>query len=178
MLFVYRDGAGAETLRKLTSFREDASYLRGYCEYSGGMRTFRKDRIITHLDDDNADAFSHVSPPSAGRSRDEMDDDYRWEVCFTGFKAPIRAALEAMAISGGMAVRKSVTANLDFLCVGDNAGSTKMLAAEHKGCHIITPDQLYDLINDGVLPDGFGAKKKSVKWTEISAKDAQRRFSG
>lgn len=178
MLFVYRNGVGDETLRKLTSFKDDGVYLRGHCEYSGGMRTFRKDRIIRVLESDADAAIAGAAIPDRAGQRDTVDEDYRWEICFTGFGKSERKDLEAVACSSGMQVRTAVTRNLDFLCIGENAGSKKMQEAEDKGCLIISDGQFYEFINDGVLPESFSVKKKTMTWREISADEAQQYFAG
>lgn len=177
MLFVYRDRAGDETLRKLTSFKDDGVYLRGYCEYSGGVRTFRKDRIVEVLDGDEAAAITGAAMPDNAGRRDTVDEDYRWEICFTGFGKLERKDLETVARSSGMQVRTVVTRNLNFLCIGDNASLKKMQEAEGKGCLLITDDQFYEFVNDGVLPEGSSAKKKTARWREISAVEARQYFA-
>lgn len=177
MMFVYRDWANKETLRRLSNVREDDLYVYGYCEYSKGMRTFRRDRIVNLIDEENLAEYAHVPLPNVGIPQKISEKDQCLEICFTGFKSQDRKMLEELASSKSILVRKSVTKNLDLLCIGDNAGPLKMQMAEHQGVCVITPDQLYDLVNDGVLPDGFIDRTKKTEWTEITKEAVKEIFT-
>lgn len=180
MLFVYRDSSGQETLRKLTNFKEDKAYIRGYCEYSGGMRTFRKDRIVQHISDESAlNGFADIPIPKAAQQRKplELDEDQLFDICFKGFRADDREGLESLARENTMRVRYSVSSKLDFLCVGDGLCGKAMEDAENKKVSIITTDQFYEFINDGILPDGYVSKEKSADWIPITEDEATAEFA-
>jgi hypothetical protein len=177
MMFVYRDWDKNETQRKLLSIREDEFYLYGYCEYSKGMRTFRKDRIVTLIDESELDAYGHIPFPTTGNRRKKVNEEKSLEICFSGFKAPAKKMLEDLARSKKLLVRTAVTKNLDLLCIGETAGPVKMKKAEDQGVCVITPDQLYDLVRDGVLPDNFYDRTKKTEWTEITKEAAKENFT-
>ena len=74
------------------------------------------------------------------------------EICFTGFGVSERTQLEKLANIQGMAVRTSVTTSLKFLCVGENAGPSKVKRAQSQGVTLLNREQFMELISDGVLP--------------------------
>jgi NAD-dependent DNA ligase len=74
------------------------------------------------------------------------------EICFTGFGASERTELEKLASIQGMTVRTSVTTSLKFLCVGENAGPSKVKRAQSEGVTFLNREQFMELISDGVLP--------------------------
>ena len=74
------------------------------------------------------------------------------DICFTGFGASERTKLEELASRHGMTVRTSVTASLEFLCVGDNAGPAKVKRAQGQGATFLSREQFIELISSGVLP--------------------------
>ena len=74
------------------------------------------------------------------------------EICFTGFGVSERTQLENLASIQGMAVRTSVTTSLKFLCVGENAGPSKVKRAQSQGVTFLNREQFMELISDGVLP--------------------------
>lgn len=48
--FVYEDGSGMLTERRVSDWVEHGDRLTGFCEHSQAERTFRKDRILEWLD--------------------------------------------------------------------------------------------------------------------------------
>lgn len=179
MEFVYRNAAGKESLRKLEHFKEDEFYISGYCEYSNGQRTFRKDRIMAYLNNDNRADYAQAAMPESISSerRQKAQPDDLLEICFTGFAAQERKELEARAESSGLKVRKSVTNNLNLLCIGSNAGASKVKAAEDQGSCILTVDELNDLLGTGVLPESYKPKTRTkVLWKKSKEEELVQRF--
>jgi len=74
------------------------------------------------------------------------------EICFTGFGVSERAELEKLANIQGMTVRSSVTTSLKFLCIGENAGPSKVKRAQSQCVTFLNREQFMELISDGVLP--------------------------
>lgn len=74
------------------------------------------------------------------------------EICFTGFGVSERTELEKLASIQGMTVRTSVTTSLKFLCIGENAGPSKVKRAQSRGVTFLNREQFMELISDGVLP--------------------------
>ncbi|WP_082930671.1 hypothetical protein [Shewanella woodyi] len=75
-----------------------------------------------------------------------------FEVCFTGFNTVERNELETQGESLGLIVKKGVTKNLHILCVGDNAGPSKVNKARTYGSVILDKSQFVHFANTGELP--------------------------
>lgn len=75
-----------------------------------------------------------------------------FEVCFTGFNAKERDELEILGESLGLLIKKNVSKNLHFLCVGDNAGPSKIAKAQEFGATILQKPQFIHFIETGELP--------------------------
>ncbi|WP_439114667.1 BRCT domain-containing protein [Hydrogenophaga sp.] len=73
------------------------------------------------------------------------------QVCFTGFAASEKAELSALAQAASLEIVGSVTKNLAFLCVGENAGPAKLEKAREQGNHILTKEQFLHLLETGEL---------------------------
>ena len=78
--------------------------------------------------------------------------DHLHEICSTGFTASERAELEALAGSVGMTVKESVTTTLEYLCVGDTPGPSKIEKGKRQGVTFLNRAQLLELLSDAVLP--------------------------
>ncbi|GIU13070.1 BRCT domain-containing protein [Shewanella sp. MBTL60-007] len=75
-----------------------------------------------------------------------------FEICFTGFTAGERNELETIGESIGLSVKKSVTKNLHILCVGENAGPSKVDKAREAGSVVINKSQFVHFADTGELP--------------------------
>lgn len=76
-----------------------------------------------------------------------------FEICFTGFKAKERDELETLAESLGLLIKNNITKNLHILCVGDNAGPSKIAKAKDVGGVILDKPQLVHFVETGELPE-------------------------
>lgn len=74
------------------------------------------------------------------------------QVCFTGFGLTEREELEAMAEQAGLVVAKSVTKELGFLCVGENAGPSKVEKARNQKTVILTREEFEAFLETGEIP--------------------------
>jgi len=74
------------------------------------------------------------------------------EICFTGFSPADKYELINTAKKNNLHVTSSVTRNLYFLCVGDNAGAVKVKKAKEQNTKIISKEQLLELLETGQLP--------------------------
>ncbi|MBB5320455.1 BRCT domain-containing protein [Marinobacter oulmenensis] len=146
--FNYTDSRGHTTDWRLSEWKESGRYLQGVCSVDGRFRTFRKDRVNSYLDA-GADVLTEpYSPPPP-------TIDTRPEICFTGFPKVQRGALEDMARSHEMAVKKDVTKDLAFLCCGPNAGPAKVAKARERGCLIIDEPGLKMMLDTGEIPESW-----------------------
>lgn len=75
-----------------------------------------------------------------------------FEICFTGFNAVERSELETQAELVGLSVKKNVTKNLHILCIGENAGASKVDKAREGGSVVIDKSQFVHFADTGELP--------------------------
>lgn len=73
------------------------------------------------------------------------------QVCFTGFSATEKAELSQLAQAANLEVVGTVTKKLAFLCVGENAGPTKLQKAKEQGNHIMSREQFLHLLDIGEI---------------------------
>ncbi len=79
--------------------------------------------------------------------------DTRLKICITGFSNSRKAELKAIASTAGFRVVTGVTKNLEFLCVGEDPGPSKLQKAQEQNVQIITEQQMLMLLETGELPD-------------------------
>lgn len=146
--FLYTDAAGEVTKRRVTVKSVDETYLRGWCEYSNGSRTFRRDRIQPLADPLLLDAIAYPTPSN----KQQISKPKLLQVHFTGFKAADKKRLTDISQQAGMELRQSVTADLAMLVYGYNASKNKIAKATQQETLILTEEQFFDLIETGALP--------------------------
>ena len=149
-IFIYRNGQGVITSRKVTILTENSDYLCGFCERN--YRTFRKDHILEFIDNlnqiDERLSYHIKNNPEpiprrvTGNTRGDL------EICFTGFTREDRERLEGIAKSRNLFIRKNVTRNLFFLCCGYNSGPSKIRRALEQGVTLIGEDQFLKFLKD------------------------------
>lgn len=154
--FEYTNAAGETKRRALDTWAEEGHYIIGIDTLADGahQRTFRKDRIAQYLNGGEAllaDPYQQP-PPKPDKTAPEANKP---QILFTGFGAARRAALEADCAAAGLAVVKTVTQRLVFVCAGPNAGPAKVGKARVQGCYIVTEADLPALLESGVLPDAI-----------------------
>ncbi|MFY1021632.1 hypothetical protein [Ectopseudomonas khazarica] len=148
--FSYRDAEGRESVRTLTHWSENTRYLQGRSQGDTLPRTFRKDRVIEYLE--GADQLLFDNAPPAPEPAPKAAPDLRAQILFTGFKAAERAALEVFAEQSGFRVVKTAGKSLALLCIGSNAGPTKVEAARAAGAFILNEMEFNQLAKTGELP--------------------------
>lgn len=94
-------------------------------------------------------------PGYHGRQLTKQEKDFSFKVCFTGFSQADKEELTAMAKSINMKVVTGVSASLDFLCCGRNAGWAKMKKANEAGVPLVRAEQIRLLIETGELPESY-----------------------
>lgn len=98
-------------------------------------------------------------PSYHGPKRDKPTDNYSFKVCFTGFSKADKAELTELAETAGMKVASGVSASLDFLCCGDNAGWSKMKKANEIGVPLVRDEQIRLLVETGELPESYSESR-------------------
>ncbi|WP_417544398.1 hypothetical protein [Marinobacter sp.] len=144
--FNYTDSRGHTTDWTVEDWKEAGRYIQGVCTNDEQFRTFRKDRINRYLGESEIAVTEPYTPPPP-------KIDTRPEICFTGYPKIQRAALEELASTRSMAVKKDVTKGLAFLCCGPNAGPSKVEKARERGCLIIDEPGLKAMLETGELPE-------------------------
>lgn len=102
-----------------------------------------------------ADRIQQIKDDPSYHGRKLPPKDYSFKVCFTGFAKADKAELTELAEVAGMKVVTSVSASLDFLCCGDNAGWSKMKKANELGVPLVRHEQIRLLVETGELPESY-----------------------
>ncbi len=152
--FIYQDARGNITARIISDISETNEYLQGFCHTANDLRTFRKDRILEIIkNNDNIDSklnhYISISPPPKAPPKSH----HHLDVCFTGFKSDDKKRLIKIAEGKGLIIRSSVTRNLNFLCCGDNAGPKKIEKARAQNVIALNEEQFIHLTETGELPE-------------------------
>lgn len=133
--------------------------------------SLRTDRVIDVFDtpEEAVAAFEQAEARYADRIQQiksapdyhgpKLPQDYSFKVCFTGFSKADKAGLTELAESSGMKVVTGVSASLDFLCCGDNAGWSKMKKANELGVPLVRDVQIRLLVETGELPESYGESR-------------------
>lgn len=133
--------------------------------------SLRTDRVIDVFDtpEEAVAAFEQAEARYADRIQQiksapdyhgpRLPQDYSFKVCFTGFSKADKAWLTELAESAGMKVVTGVSASLDFLCCGDNAGWSKMKKANELGVPLVRDEQIRLLVETGELPESYGESR-------------------
>lgn len=157
--FTYEDAQGNITTREIRVDEVDDTYIEGYCYTAKDTRTFRLDRIIGlieqddefYLPDDWLEKQGIVKKQTSSYSTKYKPKNL--EICFTGFSRHTREELEELAEMADFTVRKSITKNLNFLVTGDNAGPSKISKAIDVGATLLDEDEFREMIETGEIPE-------------------------
>lgn len=84
---------------------------------------------------------------------DRRPKDAAQQICFTGFGAAEREELEGIASrTGWLKVVGSITSKLNYLCIGDHPGPSKLEKARRQNGMLLDRVQFEALVSDGALP--------------------------
>lgn len=147
--FSYQDAKGESREWTLIRWSENTRYIQGRTATDSLPRTFRKDRIQAYLEGHDQLLFDRAPP--APEPAPQAQPDTRPQILFTGFKTADRLRLEAMAAENGFRVMKTVSKALAVLCIGYNAGPTKVEDAREAGAFVLTDVDLMHLIKTGEI---------------------------
>lgn len=152
LCIVYINAKGDVKSYELDMVSDSGNYLQAI--HDGKLKTFRKDRVVWS-GFDSAMADSIISESTAELLSQPTNPEPRkqgLEVCFTGFAKQAKSDLIDRATTMNCIVRQSVTAQLDILCYGYNAGPAKMNAAREKGILILDESEFSTLLETGEIP--------------------------
>ncbi len=157
--FIYVDSKGHVTFREVGNASKSGDYLQAIDLATGGVKTFRTDRILEHVTDtaDVLERVQHWQSQYTRKSESDRPGGRRAingvpEVCFTGFKAADKTRLTELAVASGYMVRGAVSVSLEVLCYGYNAGPSKMQQARDMGILILTEPQFLAFKDSGEIP--------------------------
>lgn len=148
--FIYTNAKGETAEWALSRWKENSIYIQGRTETDFTPRTFRKDRVQEYLEGDEQLLFELAPPAAVPAPRAPADT--RPKILFTGFKAADRQRLETWADAQGLRVMKTSSPTLSFLCIGYNAGPSKVEAAREAGAFIVSEEDLVWILETGELP--------------------------
>ena len=159
MKFLYKNRLGKTREVRLIPWEEIGLYIEGYCLDTLQYKSFLKFRVIEYLD--GSDSKLRDPFPSAAEIEEHIRQlktktvpkEKRIEVCFTGFPAVQKLALQNKAVEHGMHVVTDVTVNLKYLVAGPTRGPAKIKKARDKGLLILLEDDFHRLLETGELPD-------------------------
>lgn len=149
--FVYEDADGNVSTRNIVNWQEDDVYFEGFCLDRNEVRTFKKERVLSYLDD--SERFLKKTNPVVAEFKKSNKRVNSSEILFTGFGKVERAKLEELARHGGLTVCQSATVGLDYICTGKNAGPAKLAQALANGAIELSVDEFYQLVKTGEIPN-------------------------
>lgn len=151
-IFTYCNAKGQLGAYEIAGVSESAEHYQGFLTDGGGIRTFRKDRVIEYFDS-LAAALSGIpesySPPVTTKPKKQSPPT----ICFTGFKKDTKTKLTSLAEAAGLAVRTGVSGSLSYLCCGANAGPVKLDKARAAGALVLSEMQFIAMLDTGEIPE-------------------------
>lgn len=154
--FDYQDAKGNFSTRELVNWNDDGWLLKGFCTTDQAPKTFRRDRILKVYEDGGLLLKPIEKPEHVSARRTTVRARRRSteiEILFTGFPKARRAQLEEAASEAGIAVRKTVTVGLSFVCGGPTAGPTKLRKAQGQGVSVLDEADFLWLLDTGEMPE-------------------------
>lgn len=99
----------------------------------------------------DSEAWTHVY--GLDHQQRAQAEPKRIQICFTGFGTSERARLEMQASAVlGLEVKPSVTKTLRYLCIGPDAGPSKVDKARAQGVTVLNAHDFNRLCETGELP--------------------------
>ncbi len=156
--FIYRNAKGEVAAHSIESLTDSDNHIQAICLNSNRLKTFRKDRILEWLpDNDDVDDrlayfIANLPPVIEKKTSDRVfKPSYLPDVCFTGFKKAEKEELMTLAKEKELVIRSSVTKELDILCCGFNAGPKKIEEARKKDTLILNKNEFINLVETGEI---------------------------
>lgn len=150
LFFIYQNAENILSARTVMNAVNKGDYFQGFCSSSNVIRSFKHDRVVEFVADENG--LIPLLPDWEAKKSSIPKKPHKLEICFTGFKETDKIRLSKLALDAGMLVRSSVTGYLDILCCGYNAGAKKIEKAREMQLIILSEPQLINLLETGDLP--------------------------
>ncbi|OCG77823.1 hypothetical protein [Gilliamella sp. Occ4-3] len=134
-------------------------YFSGICAIRDEIRTFKVERIMSTIEYDYHDytikqfltrvlQISNNAESSRKRGKTKKET---FDIHFTGFKQSDEKRLIKLAEAKDLTVRKSVTQNLQILCIGYNASQNKIEKAQEMGISIMNESDFLNFLETGEI---------------------------
>lgn len=155
--FHYVNAKGEISAQSIVNVIEKDDFFQGYSLTRKAFRTFKKDRVLkmfTTEESMNAEEIPEKAPHAFSERphTKSKTTNTGLEICFTGFKQADKARLTAIAKEHHLAVKGDISANLYFLCIGENKGWRKIQKATERNSLIVSEAQFLEFINTGEIP--------------------------
>ncbi len=152
--FRYMDRDGDVTVRTVDARAATTDglndYIEGICRQSGRPRSFRVDRIISHIIVmDTSEVFDAKAwfdaVPDKGFAEFDLPEsrarrEWKTAVMFVGFRDARRHELESIADAAGWQVRQRFSETLNVVVAGSLAGQNQLDKAAGCGAEVISED--------------------------------------
>lgn len=164
LIFAYINVKKEFSIHVVHYIRQDEKYIQAIYRTNvdrGQLRTYRKDRIIAKFDNeqnanlydlaDNLEYALDVLATTIPSSKNTSASLNTFDIHFTGFKQADKQRLIKLAEEKELTVRKSVTLNLQLLCVGYNASIKKIEKAQGMGISIMNESDFLNFLETGEI---------------------------
>ncbi len=167
---------------KLMDWTETGRYVQGSDTADGLWKTFRIDCVRAYHND-GANLLKHPTQPKPPRP--QRDTKQALELRVIGYKKlgsstakkdPKQLELEELAQAHQFKVVQSQTKNLTYLVCGPDHSPKVAKRAREAGCYLLTPDQLGQLVEAGVLPDSQTPPRSGSPYIERLGPEYNRYF--
>ena len=156
---IYKNARNEVSARDIEVVHEDDDYIDAFCNTTAAYKTFKKDRVLTEVDDVNSGETQKIvanfqgqfSVISRGSGEKWQNKSHKPEVCFTGFASKEKAELIAFAEAHDFFVRTDVSERLSFLVCGPTAGPSKLQKARSKGVLLLNRETFKHLAETGEI---------------------------
>lgn len=134
-------------------------YFSGICAIRDEIRTFKVERIMSTIEYDYHDytikqfltSVLQVSNNAESSRKKNKAKKETFDIHFTGFKQADKQRLIELAEVKDLTVRKSVTQNLQILCIGYNASQNKIEKAQEMGISIMNESDFLNFLETGEI---------------------------
>lgn len=146
-------------LNKVLINQHSEIYFSGICAVRDEIRTFKVDRIISTIEYNYHDysikqfltQVLQISNNAGSSRKKSKAKKETFDIHFTGFKQSDKKRLIELAEEKDLTVRKSVTQNLQILCIGYNASQNKIEKSQKMGINIMNESDFLNFLETGEI---------------------------
>ncbi|OCG19157.1 hypothetical protein A9G23_09445 [Gilliamella sp. App4-10] len=146
-------------LNKVLINQHSEIYFSGICAVRDQIRTFKVDCIISTIEYNYHDysikqfltQVLQISNNAGSSRKKSKTKKETFDVHFTGFKQSDKKRLIKLAEEKDLTVRKSVTQNLQILCIGYNASKNKIEQAKNNNIPVMNQEEFLHFLETGEI---------------------------